>query len=163
VTERKDLHSYQTLLIVKLLCAHGADLNSTNSIGETPLMLAADSEDLVRKLLQKGANVDLQETEDEWTALHYACRNGNTNVLELLLQDGADTELRNCIGETPLEMAIDEKQKICAFILLDYGAKVKESFRKHKIVLKHERMVYERKAIANQVGLTMGEAYCTLF
>ena len=50
--------------IVRLLIAHGADVNAQSSSGNTPLMYACAGghEDVVRVLLEAGAHVEVSST-----------------------------------------------------------------------------------------------------
>ena len=50
--------------IVRLLIAHGADVNAQSSSGNTPLMYACAGghEDVVRVLLEAGAHVEVSRT-----------------------------------------------------------------------------------------------------
>jgi len=48
-----------------------------------------DSTDVVKLLLEKGANVNVKNGHG-WTALHYASRDGNTGVAAELMEKGAD-------------------------------------------------------------------------
>ncbi|VDP38773.1 unnamed protein product [Echinostoma caproni] len=54
---------------------------------KTPLMKAARSGKLwaVRRLLSFGANVNVRDRNDE-TALHFACRQGSTEILSMLIK-----------------------------------------------------------------------------
>ena len=62
-----------TLELVKLLEKHGANLNGLNGDGETPLIIAvsADREDVVRLLLELGADVDVPSSNGA-PPLYYA-------------------------------------------------------------------------------------------
>lgn len=86
-----------------LLASPRLDVNQLNRAGETALMIAAlrGNLDWVRRLLARGAQVN----HDGWSALHYAASGPNTEVLELLLQKGANIEGRSPNGTTPLMMA----------------------------------------------------------
>ncbi len=77
---------------------HGADVNAFDPTGRTALMYAAVSEllpvDCVKLLIQHGADVKAidkhQKSGDTgFTALDIAKLNGNTPVVELLLNSGA--------------------------------------------------------------------------
>lgn len=86
-----------------LLASPTLDVNQLNQAGETALMIAAlrGNLDWVKRLLARGAEVN----RDGWSALHYAASGPNTEVLALLLQQGANIEGRSPNGTTPLMMA----------------------------------------------------------
>ena len=69
----------------------GADVNARSRYGATALTFAADKGhlDVVRLLLDKGAEADLQDTFYKFRALDMAVMNNHTPVALLLLQRGA--------------------------------------------------------------------------
>ena len=75
---------------VKSLIEKGADVNTENDWGCTPLHYAADSGyvDIAKLLIEHGADVNAKDS-DGWTPLHYALKNGHTDVAELLKKHGA--------------------------------------------------------------------------
>ncbi len=88
---------------VKLLLAHGADVNATNSYGQTALIKAASGHErnkgrkaVVELLLHSGA--DINARDQSWTsgfgstALMYASEYGHEEVVKLLLDNGAKAE-----------------------------------------------------------------------
>ena len=98
------------LVLMKLLLAHGADPSLATDFGVTPLMVASgigwvegvtyewspqQSYDTVKFLLEQGANVNAQDTEDLRTALMGAAHKGRNDVVELLVQHGADLSLHD--------------------------------------------------------------------
>lgn len=110
--------------VVSLLLEHGADPNVTNDFGKTPLMAAAQYDDLqsVNALLNAGAQInaksshptkvphnDIFKPEDqrcnaynikfgERTALMYAAANASRPVIEALLKAGADPTMVDSEG-----------------------------------------------------------------
>ena len=85
----------------------GADLNSRDEYGQTPLIYAVDHgrDGVVNVLLVSGADPNAR-TRTGWTPLMYAARDGRpARVAELLLAAGADPSLRNDAGQTALEIA----------------------------------------------------------
>ena len=72
---------------MKLLLDRGADVNSRNSRGYSPLMLAAGSDamnaEIVKLLIAKGADTSFSADYDE-TAHILASRRGDTQVTRLL-------------------------------------------------------------------------------
>jgi ankyrin repeat protein len=61
----------------------------------------------LRKLIKEGININIQETDGhEETALHYACRLGKHEIVEILINEGnADIHIRNSLDETPILLA----------------------------------------------------------
>jgi ankyrin repeat protein len=83
---------------VKLLLDHGADVNTVDSLGRTPLMYAAASDNLpleeVRMLVEHGADVNAKDAhklgpDSGWTALDIARQHGDTPIVAFLLKSGA--------------------------------------------------------------------------
>jgi hypothetical protein len=90
-----------------------------------PLVKAAneDNLDAVREeLLKHDANVRDQATE--WTALECAVRNGNREMIQLLLWAKADVNARDRSGQTVLMMMGEEVTTDILWDLLNAGAKV---------------------------------------
>ena len=71
--------------------------------GMTPFLMAAkfDRVDLVRWYLYAGESID-QRNQKKQTALHLATESKNPQVVELLIQRGADLFARDSDGERPL-------------------------------------------------------------
>ncbi|GLJ59496.1 hypothetical protein SUGI_1511180 [Cryptomeria japonica] len=112
--------------VAELLLNSGADVNSRNDHGRTPLMSekARRRADIAAVLLKNGAEVNAIDNYGR-TALHYAL---SKRVLKLLLENGADTEIKDEEGETALFKAVKGKRfEYTAPILIRYGAHVDTS------------------------------------
>ena len=59
-------------------------------------------------------------------ALHHAARNGNAELLHLMLNDGISVNERDYCGRTPLWLAASKGKASICDILLRYGALVDE-------------------------------------
>lgn len=99
------------LQILKLTLAHGADLKSLNRYGGTALIPAAERGhvETVRRLIEAGVDVD-HVNRLQWTALLEAILLGkggpeHEKIVELLIQGGADVNLPDGQGITPLQHA----------------------------------------------------------
>lgn len=86
-----------------------ADLNVTDESGQTPLMIAAGSNEplTVRFLVNLGADVNAQ-TAQGWTALMYAAQDNTLEMVETLVELGADVSLTNAEGNSASDVAADD-------------------------------------------------------
>lgn len=63
--------------------------------------------DAVIEILSKGINVDARHLINGWTALHWAAKRGRKEVVEILLDHGADTSILTEKGESALSLALN--------------------------------------------------------
>ncbi|MGB5013267.1 MAG: ankyrin repeat domain-containing protein, partial [Pyrinomonadaceae bacterium] len=61
-------------------------------------------------------------SNNQWTLLHNAVSYSNKEAVELLIAKGADINAKNKDGKTPLQLAIDSKNKEIAELLKKHGA-----------------------------------------
>ena len=100
----------QDLSAMEDLLRRGANVNEKNGIGGTPLIVAAQYDDVegVRLLLAHHAELENKEAGQNllgYTALMYAAANGYTEVTRVLLEAGASLETTDDNGETALSIA----------------------------------------------------------
>ena len=92
---------------VQRLLASGADVNTRNKNGHTPLMHVAfgtGNTDIAQMLLAKGADIDAKDNAGE-TALIEAAWAGQPELLRLLIDKGANIHVKDNAGETALHEA----------------------------------------------------------
>lgn len=107
--------------MARLLIARGADVNAANDQGITPLHLAAYPE-MARVLVAAGARMDARDQRGN-TPLHAATENPEMlDVMEQLLDLGADPNARNTDGRTPLDFALDSGEQDTIALLQRHGA-----------------------------------------
>jgi RNA polymerase sigma factor (sigma-70 family) len=108
------------------LIGQGADINlvSRHPVQVTPLHAALFGKQVetARTLIEHGADVNIKRggagwPRAGWTALHYAAGFGFTELIPLLLKNGADKELVDDQQHTPLAVAIAEGQEEAAKLL----------------------------------------------
>ena len=98
----------QDLEEVERLLADGADVNAAYRQGRTPLHFAVvpldapPSADIVRLLIEGGANVNAHDQGQQWTALHIAARDQRYQIVEMLVDAGAKIDSVDIFGNTPL-------------------------------------------------------------
>lgn len=93
----------------RVLIENGADVNISDNNKISPLMMAASINNLpmVTLLLQKEVLIDAQGYLG-MTALMFAALNNNTQVVNALLDAGANTKIKNRANQTALDIAHDK-------------------------------------------------------
>lgn len=112
--------------ISRMLLDAGANPSPWGKENE-PLLFAAlcnRSVDIITSLLQTGANVDATVPSTGITLLHTASEEGNTALVKLLLEAGAQVSPRTVAGATPLHQAAVFGHTEVARLLLDAGADI---------------------------------------
>jgi len=101
-----------SLECVKLLVAAGADVNECLSDWRGPALNHVRSAQMVEWLLAQGADINysIWERKNQQTALHTAIFNRREEVVAALVANGADLDIRNYDGLTPLEFAEEGAQ-----------------------------------------------------
>ena len=111
---------------IEVLLRAGADVHAKDSRGYTALHTLAEEncEDLaesVRLLVNSGSDVNGVSLEGD-TPIKTAARSGNVVVISELLRQGADVNLTNKLGVSPLISAVGLNQCDALQFLLEYPA-----------------------------------------
>lgn len=94
--------------MMKWLLKQGADINYVDEYGYTPLLRHAGhkySEVQAISLVKLGADILAKDRLYGENALHKAVKAGNIDLVKCLLEAGADTDVTDIMGDTPLEHA----------------------------------------------------------
>ena len=106
----KAVQDPNNLKIVKLLLAHGANVNFVNNYRSTPLHWAVqieNNEQIIEILLEHGANIQAKDKSGS-TPLHWAVTDSrDQKKVRLLLKWGADPNTRDNEGVTCLHEAAE--------------------------------------------------------
>ncbi|VUC29543.1 unnamed protein product [Clonostachys rosea] len=114
---------------VRVLLEHGANVNRSGFYdGDSAIHIAANAGycGVVEQLVAHGANVDARNALTDNTPLHIATqRLGTLDMVQTLVQLGANINAVNRTGQTPLALTRDtrEPRRIAEF-LLDNGARM---------------------------------------
>lgn len=100
----KAIESGRGIATVQCLLKHSADPNIADSSGNTPLIKAVKNGDvaLVKCLLANKATAVNKQNLEKNTALHEAAFKGIKEMVGCLLAAGADVNLQNTGGMSPL-------------------------------------------------------------
>lgn len=87
---------------------------------------------VVECILRQGIDVTTTDVggcfdDKKWTPLHYAAASNSTRILELIAQHGAQIDVADKHGGTPVVNAIREERDDCAVWLFNRGASEQES------------------------------------
>jgi len=103
---------------MKLLIDAGANIH-VGSMGETLLHHAARRGyvDVVKVLLDGGADINALTQFIRMTPLHWAVYEGHIDVVKVLIEAGANQTIQNGAAETPLDLAMEIKDYNCVWAL----------------------------------------------
>jgi len=111
--------------LAERLIEAGADPNSTNRNNWTCLQEAArrGNVEMLRTLLSApGILIDYSGEEDYWPPLHQAAHHRHLDAVKVLVEHGAQVDVRNQAGATPLIIAVRAQERPIVDYLLEYGA-----------------------------------------
>ena len=100
----------QEKVVEVLIYRYDAEVNTTDVQGLTPLMIAVRNgySGMVSVLLNSAkANMDCQDNQGS-TALHWAIRNGHSGMVGIFCKNGADFDIKDDNGWTPLFVAVEQ-------------------------------------------------------
>ena len=113
---------------MELLLDHGASIEPADSSCHAPLVTAIIYQryPAIKLLLDRGADIDRFSWDcvDLTSALHYCAENGQTETAALLLDRGANIDIENSEGVTPLKMVVQYQMFEMVKLLVDRGASV---------------------------------------
>jgi ankyrin repeat protein len=119
---------------IELLLKAGADPNTSLPGGETALMTCARTGKVsaVKVLIAHGANVNAKETSHGQNAIMWAAAEGNAEVVEALIQAGADFRERLQTGFDPFLFAVRNGQIGVVRALLKAGVDVNDTIQSNR-------------------------------
>jgi pectate lyase len=153
--------SYGHKDVVELLIAKGADVNAKNNDGQRPLDLAMilnrkgifellleegaelsmhtaaylGDIDKVRNFIEAGTNVNGEPLRGGITPLYWAVREHHEDVAELLIEKGANVQVKNRRGWTPLHHAVRGGNRDMVELLITKCADVNAKLKSGKTAL----------------------------
>lgn len=112
------------------LLTFGASFSSKDKEGMTPLLRAVSENNpsvfnfLINYMKQEKIHPDQHRDNNGWAAIHHAAKHFSSDAIHLLLEAGADINLRTKNGETPLHIAVRTGGNTAVEALLAKGADV---------------------------------------
>ena len=111
--------------LAELLIDRGADVSAKNDMGMTPLHCASYG-NIVEVLVRRGADVNAR-ARNGWTPLHVQSQEGEDTgaleVMEALLEAGANPNLTDEKGNTPMAFAQQREEPEKVKLLRAHGAR----------------------------------------
>ena len=119
---QKFLPNKSSLPEIRKLLKSGFDANSRDNCGRTPLMYCTySSPDYVRELIDNGADCNAVDDAGN-SVLMYHCDSFDMRTFDLVLERGADINVKNKQGYTVLDFAVLQGISISKFV--DRDAKI---------------------------------------
>ena len=111
---------------VELVLNDGLDINTPALCNRTPLLWASlsSSGEFIETLIDLGANVNAQRTDDKVTPLILSADWNNFMAVYLLLDHGADANIAAADGRTPLHKAVMKGNQNLVKLFLEKNALV---------------------------------------
>jgi ankyrin repeat protein len=118
---------YGNLEIMDCLIKAGANVNVLDYESATPLLFAVvrDKTEAAIHLIENGANVNIcADRAQGWSPLHAAAQCGNLEIMNCLIKAGANVNVLESNGATPLYYAVGEDKTEAVIHLIENGADV---------------------------------------
>lgn len=118
---------YGNLDIAQSLLKAGANVRAADNLGKPPLMVIIPKEKMLEtyKLLMEYKADILQKDSFGDTVLHTVTMlNVEKDIVEYLIENGADVNAKNKEGSTPLSIAVQKREVEIAKLLTDSGADI---------------------------------------
>lgn len=117
------------LATIDNLVAQSVDVNARGRDGMTPLIFSFPSLNKagLRRLLEHGADPNLQEEASHYSFMRYAARAEDSDYLRMALENGGDPNLRGRMNETPIfdvALANNSGFEERMALLLEHGADI---------------------------------------
>ena len=109
--------------LIRNLLKDIVDINALNAKGLTPLHLTVieGNIEVTKLLISEGANIEIKDSRSKSSPLLYACQNGRTKLLQLLLESGSDINAKSADGTSAIHFATQSGRTDMVKLLLQKG------------------------------------------
>lgn len=121
-------------ILVETLLKMGADVNAIDAQGNTPLHLILNSGSahnkvnnikiIVQLLMEHKASLEVQNNSGETPLIRAIKNNYNTDVAEVLMNNGANVNSKDFSGSMPLHYAVEQGNEDLTRLCIKFGANV---------------------------------------
>ena len=147
---------------IELVLNDGLDINNPALCNRTPLLWASPSSsgEFIETLIDLGANVNAQRTDDKEAPLTLSVGFNNFMAVNLLLDHGADANIASADGNSPVHIAVSNGFFHITKLLIEKGSNVNLQNKEGKTPLflgvknKHEQLI--KLLIEKEADVTMG-------
>ena len=147
---------------VELVLNDGLDINTPALCNRTPLLWASlsSSGEFIETLIDLGANVNAQRSDDKVTPLILSADCNNFLAVNLLLDHGADANIASADGNSPMHRAVSNGFFDIAKRLVEKGSDVNLQNKEGRTPLflgvknKHEQLI--KLLIENEADVSIG-------
>ena len=114
-------------VLARVLLGYGANINSVNERGKTPLMLAIENKQtqMAKMLIDRGgADIPIVDRDIQKTSLFLAVETKQLSIVQMLVNRRAKAKTGNFENNTPLHKAILQYHLEMVKLLVNNGAKI---------------------------------------
>ena len=155
-------HGNDAEKVVELVLNDGVDINTPALCNRTPLLWASlsSSGEFIQTLIDLGANVNAQRTDDKDTPLTLSSGWNHFMAVYLLLDHGADANIASADGNSPLHTAVSKGFFDITKRLVEKGSNVNLQNKDGRTPLflgvknKHKQLI--KLLIENEADVTIG-------
>lgn len=118
------LGAVERMAVIKSLLDHGADPNAVDGWGWTPMDYILDKKmnEFIPLFLQRGVDPNRKVPATGLTLLMHAIDNSNWDLAKQLLKHGANPNIADSKGRTPLLETMRRRESAVVKLLVDHGA-----------------------------------------
>lgn len=140
---------YEQIEIVRLLVERGADVNLPSLEGENPLSVAIESDNLqIVQILLDAPTININQIDGlDQPHLIKAVLVGSDEIIEMLINSGANVNIANETNQTPLMDAVEDRKISAVKILLFHDAIIPNIFNYFNNTNHDLDEEYENKAL----------------
>jgi ankyrin repeat protein len=120
---------------------------STNLV----LYIRTNQIDSIREEMDNGADINAKYAND-WTPIHYAIRENNPKILQLLIDNGADINAQNIDGNTPLIIATMTRNLNSIKTLIKHNANPNLKNKHDKMAIDYAEESKSNKLLTDYMG-----------
>jgi len=131
--------------------AFDPDATGPRGLNRLRVAVMLGSIDMVRWLIEQGADVDMPSPKDGTTAITWAAYKGNLELIDALVAAGAGVDFADAQGAPPMKKAVERGHAQVVRRLIDAGARLDYCDDQSSMTLLHLAAIYGHRSIVQSL------------